>query len=187
MSDLAERIESTRFLGNELIVWLWFRTEVYQAGFEVPDVGDAEVWLETLIALEAPDAKTERLALRGALASGWREAKVALAEGKLPTQVKVHVRVDPDDWTCVLDARTLSRSQVQVPAKIKAEGDERFYERMALLDRLDQVLAVVFAEFSALRASPAWSDKVVPAIQAWLTGRVSLGLKEYRGLVRRAV
>ncbi len=168
--ERAEKIESTRFLGSEFIVWIWFCSEALEARLEVPGFGPAEVWLDTLLVLEAPEEKGERVALRGLAPSGGEEARVALAQGKLPTQARLHLRLDPEDYGFVLRADTLARSQVQLPAKLKEAGEERFLERMQLLERLDGMFDALFREFLRVRVSPSWERQIVPALREWVGG-----------------
>src|SRR5690606_41421577 len=62
--DLIERIETTRFLGAEFLVWLWFCSETFDGKF-VLDAGPLELWLDSPLSLESQLQPGERIALRG--------------------------------------------------------------------------------------------------------------------------
>ncbi len=46
--------------------------------------------------------------------------------------------------------------------------DERFTERLTLLEELDQMVRTAFATFMRERLRPAWKREVVPALRTWL-------------------
>lgn len=184
--DLLDRIEGTRFLGSEFIVWLWFKSELFEGEFDVPGFGKVELWLDTLLSFESPLDKAEKTTLRGIAPSTTPEAREAIKQGKLPTRARISARLGPQDYALVLAAPTLAISSATIPALIDDDGDERFYERMQLLEELDRLLAALYEEFIQLRLGPLWESELVPAIRDWAKGREHLTAPAYRGLLKRA-
>lgn len=96
------------------------------------------------------------------------EARSAGAEGG-----RRHERSDPSDrqpqsWSFVFDADTLGIGSVSIPALLTEEDDEKFYERMQLVEELEAMIGALFETFLRLRTSPAWERHAVPAIRDWV-------------------
>ena len=180
--DLVDLIEKRRFVGREFLVWLWFESELFEGRFEAPGVGPCEVWLEGQITLVQ---EKEQSRLKGATPAAAPEAHEALRQGKLPTQAKVRVTRGELDYAFVFNADALSLSGVKIPAQVKEESDEQFYERMFLVEDLEELFGALYADFLALRLSTAWESDVAPAIRAWVRGEVIADPEALRRLRKR--
>ena len=164
---LVDLIEKKRFVGREFLLWLWFQGEIRESRFEVAGFGPCEVLLEGQLTL-VQDKEQSRL--KGAAPGATPEAIEALRQGKLPTQARLRVERGELVYAFLLQADTLGLSGVRIPAEVKDEGDERFYERMYLLEELEALLGALYAEFLAQRLSAAFGETVLPAIRAWVRG-----------------
>lgn len=164
--DLVDKIERSRFLGRELLVWLWFESERRQGVLPLPGDDACELWLEEQLTLVADMEKAETKLKAGA-PSTTPEAKEALRQGKLPTKAKMRITRGPQSWSFVFDADTLSVSGVKVPAMITEETDEKFYERMQLVEELEAMLGGLYERFLELRTSETW-EREAGAIRAWV-------------------
>jgi hypothetical protein len=208
--DLHEMIEQTRFLGRELLVWMWWKSDLFEGRMDVTGHGECEVWIDDQITLEAAGAKVERSQLRGTSPAASPEAREALRQGKVPTKARISItlpgvartsetrggkaerrttRKDPDpvpeerEFGFVLHAETLALSSVKTPALLQDEIEERFYERMYLLEELDSVLRALVAEFFRLRVSRNWDTEFAPAIRAWVRDEPGMTRQRYLALV----
>ena len=94
--DLVERIETTRFLGSEFLVWLWFTTELFEGELELRDGTVLSVWLEAQLSMKSASDAGERIQFTGVAPSTTSEAKLALRRGKLPVRARVCLRQDPE-------------------------------------------------------------------------------------------
>jgi hypothetical protein len=183
--DLSERVERSRFLGQELLIWLWFKTELFEGDVSRGDQ-TVEAWLDTQLVLESASDKRERTTLRGMAPSASPEAKLALMRGKLPVSARISMMFDGRDYSFVFDARAFAFANVKLPEVLVEEEDDRFGERMGLLEGLFNQWQELYTEFLALRLSPLWSSDLVPALVNWAKGRSSLTQQAYRGLLKRA-
>ena len=165
--DTVDKIEKLRFLGKELLVWLWFESEVFEGRIELPGFARVELYLEQQLTLA--DGK-EQSRLSGSSPSAWTEAREALRQGKLPTSAKIRVEVGDACYAFVLKAETLGLSGVRLPAIAKDEGDDAFYDRMARIEELDDLLLALFGAYSARRLSPLFAGEILPAMRAWVRG-----------------
>jgi hypothetical protein len=167
--ELIERIETTRFLGAEFLVWLWFCSETFDGKFEV-EGEELEVWLDSPLSLESQLEPGERIALRGLHPSGSAEAKEALRQNKLPSKARLIVRSAAHEYSLTLDAATLGVSSAQVPAVLSRDEHEGFLERMELLEGLGRKMDALFVRFVRVRLSPQWTSRWTVAMGSWVAG-----------------
>jgi hypothetical protein len=184
--DLVERIETTRFVGVEFLAWLWFKTELFEGTLQAADKSALELWLDAQLMLQSVSDKNERTLLRGLAPSATREAKLALLSGKVPLRARVCLRHEEQDFSFVFDAVSFSMGSIKLPVVLIQEEDEGFFERMRLLEHLDDLWRELYAEFLSLRLSELWESDLVPALRAWAEGKESLSTRAYRGVLQRA-
>jgi hypothetical protein len=166
--DLVDRIETTRFLGGEFLLWLWFSRDVTGGEIYIKGRGAVIVSLETQIALADPLAEREKVSIRGFDPFGGAEAGEALSTGKLPRKVGLRVVFEQNEWVMTIDSNTLALSGVKLPAQVSQGSEELFYERMRLLEQVHELVESLYAHFLGVRLSPAWASDVAPALRAWV-------------------
>jgi hypothetical protein len=183
---IGELIETKRFLGRELLTWIWFESEIFEQRFSIEGFGECELFLEKKIDLESPpDRDKETAKLTGVAPSGTPEAREALRQGKLPTRAKIVIRREEQEFALQLDADALGLSGVKIPALIKGEGEDPFYERIQLIEELEGAIEALYREFLLLRLSRTWEEEVVPSIVEWMNDRDGKALERYRRLRQR--
>ncbi len=197
--DLLDLIESHRFMGTEFLVWLWYKCDVFEGRFVIGRHGVCEVWFDDRITLEAMMTETEQSVLKGAAPTTTPEANEALRQGKMPVQAKLRIICDGREFQFVLKAPALQTSGIKLPALMTKADDEKFYERMSLMEQLEAIIEDLYAEYLALRLTTnAW--KVMhKAIQAWVyeehtedtmdreSYRTLLGTTKVPGRMKRSV
>ncbi len=184
--DLVDRIETTRFLGPEFLAWLWYKIELFEGGFELGSLGAAEVWLDTQVTLAAWKDYGEQIALRGTAPSSSPEAAEALRQGKVPVKARLRLTVNGEEYALALDARNFALSGIKIPEILTEDSEERFYERMRLLEQVDQAVCELYDEFLCLRLSPLWEAELAPHIRDWVKGKETLSTRAYQALLKRA-
>jgi hypothetical protein len=180
--DLARLIEKQRFLGRELLVFLWFESEMFGGRVGAPGHGLCELFLEDQITLTQA---REQSRLKSAAPGCAPETHEALRQGKLPTVARVRVVRGALEYRFLIHADNLAISAVKIPAVSKDESDEPFYERMYLIEDLEALLSSFYARFLAIRLSSAWEDAVVPAMMAWVRGETPVDERAYRKATSR--
>ena len=166
--DLVDLIESRRFLGGEFMLWLWYRGECFEGRWELPELGTVELWFDDALSMEAYLAETERNDLKGGAPTASPEAKTALRQGKRPTKAKLLMIREGREWNFTLKAPSLDLTGVSIPSLLSREEEEQFYERMALVEELEELVEALYRQFLAVRLHPAWHDAVLPAMQDWI-------------------
>jgi hypothetical protein len=171
--DLVDRIETTRFLGGEFLLWLWFSRDVTGGEIYIKGRGTLLVSLETQLGLADPIAERERVLIRGMDPFGGTEAGEALAAGKLPRKVGLRIVFEQSEWVMTLDSSTLALSGVKLPALANEREDELLNERMRLLEQVHDLVHALYAHFLGVRLSDKWESDVLPALRLWVrTGDV---------------
>jgi len=198
--DLAQKIDSRRFFGRELLLFVWFETELFEGTLNAKPIDEFGCWVERTLLLSAGKETTQ---IKGTLPGHARDAKEALRRGKLPERMGLHLTLGDRESTFTLNAETLAMSGLALPAVLTAErevgedsaplaakgkkrrmgksvaeeeegeADERaesFYERMHLAREVEDVLEALYRDFLALRLSGAWEKTVVPALREWVRG-----------------
>lgn len=165
--DLVERIETTRFLGAEFLLWIWLYAAIVEETHSLGKLGEWSIWLDGALALESVMDPAEKVAVRGASPATSPEAREAVRTYKLPSRARVTLRQDPRDFRFVLNASRLSISAGDIPAVLTEESDDTFLDRMHLVDELLLLLDRLFATFLQFRLSPVWVEAWEPAVAAW--------------------
>jgi len=157
---MVERVEQNRFVGREFLLWLWFESVVFET-----TLSGCSLWLETRLSLAFE--KDETRVSTGA-PSVAPEAREALRQGKLPREARLHLVRGEDEYTWLLKADALWFSALKLPAELDAKKDEAhevLYERMRLVEELEETFSALWSEFLSLRLSSAWQDVVVPELR----------------------
>ncbi|MBA2663379.1 MAG: hypothetical protein H0U74_13915 [Bradymonadaceae bacterium] len=167
--DLIDLIDSRRFLGSEFLMWLWFKSECFDGLFELgEEKKKLEVVLDDAMTLEAYLAETERNTFKGGAPAYSPEAKVALRQGKRLAKAKMRIIEEGREWVFNIKSETLDLSSINIPAVLSREEDEKFFERMFLVEEIENIVAALYAEFLGIRLTSAWPDAMLPAMQAWI-------------------
>ncbi len=186
--DALARVESTRFLGSEFLLWLWLRAELVDKPISLPELGDFEVWLDNQLTLQSDIDPNERVTVRGAAPSGSAEAREAVRAQKFPVRARVAVRHQDHDFAFVLVAPRFALASGAIPAVLAKETNDSFVERMDLVERLLSSLDRLYGAFLEERLSDVWQRGWEPAIVSWADGDAIPGnvLARLAGGTRRA-
>lgn len=202
--QLVDRIEKRRFVGRELLLWLWFESELFEGTLSTREHGEFGLWIERQLTLSL--GKNEVTRIKGGYPAGSREAKEALLRGKLPEVFGMHLSWRERECNFVLKAEHLFLSGLSLPAVLGAEepaplldrpppprkrkkaesadpSDEQheaFYERMMLTREVEGLVEALYRDFLALRLGPTWDTLVAPALRVWSTGEGEVDADAYR-------
>ena len=114
--DLAQKIESRRFIGRELLLHIWFETEVFEATLSVKSFGSFGCYVERTLLLSAGKETTQ---IKGATPGHAREAKEALRRGKLPERAGLRLILGEREASLTLKAETLGLSGLALPVVLE--------------------------------------------------------------------
>lgn len=169
--DLLDKMHRAAFLGPEFLTWLWYRSETGGGEFALdPEFGDFEVWFEDKLVVGSATVNAQENLFKGGHPAGSLEARTALRLGKFATDAKLRIVRGAQEWTFGLKAHDLVPTGIKIPAVLSKEDDDRFYERMYLVENLDTMIKGLFGLFVKLRVSPRWDAEELPLIRRWIAG-----------------
>jgi len=207
--DLVDRIELRRFVGRELLLWLWFESEIFDATLSTTKHGTFGLWLEgRLVLSEGREGTT----IKGSMPGHHREAKESLLRGKSPESVGMHLTFGDHDVKLTLKGEALAigglvappppkeeKPAIEVladapkkPKKAKAAADafdashEALYTRMHLAHEVEGVLEALYRDFLTLRLGDVFAKTILPTIEAWVGGE-EIDVAQYEAARRRAL
>ncbi len=172
--DLLDLIEEKRFLGQEFLIWLWFRSETQGGNVELPGRGWVPVVFEKHMLLECGEGpECEKLVCRG-LMTELKEARAALALGKRPEQARLKIGSEEQEYSFTLSAATLEFRSMKLPATAGADDDDRtglegqILERIALIEEGIELMTNLYRLFLNLRISDAWNGELI-RLREWIS------------------
>jgi len=201
--QLVDRIEKRRFVGRELLLWLWFESELFEGTLSTKEHGEFGLWIERQLTISSGKEVTR---IKGGYPAGSREAKEALLLGKLPEVFGMHLSWRERECNFVLKAETLALAGLSLPTVLGAEDapaelldrptpkkkrkaespdpsdaqHEVFYERMMLAREVEGLVEALYRDFLVLRLGPTWDTLVAPALKAWSRGEDGVDADDYR-------
>lgn len=173
--DLIEKINRTAFLGSEFLTYLWFMSETSESHYQLDSESDPfDIFFDDRLTVGGAQVNAQENLFRGGHPTSSLEAHAALRLGKLATEARVRLVRGSQEWAFVFKSAELSVSAVQVPAVLSKNDEDRFYERMFLIEELEKMLNFIYRSFLEIRVSDAWTDELLPQIRAWVgTAEVS--------------
>ena len=173
--DLVDLITEKRFVGQEFLTWLWWKSEERGGSVELPGVGDIVVVFEKHMLLEIGEAEhSERLVCSG-LQTELREARTGLKTGKKLEQARIHIVKGDYEWNVTLGASLFEYRSVR-PPKTAASTDQTasaeetegmILERIFLFEELTRIIDDLFRLYLQARTGREW-HRELDQIRRWV-------------------
>jgi len=170
--QLLEKVKETEFLGNEFLVWLWFRSETGRGLFDLGDKGSAELWLDGKITLQSETERGVETITCASETPNMKEARFALAEDKKIIRAAIKLDIGDNQWSFILDSTWMNFTTFKSPKVIQdreEDPDGIFYEKMYLIEEAVSVMDEIYRSFIKLRVSPEWGTEEHPALVKWIS------------------
>ena len=174
--DLVDLMVEKRFLGQEFLTWLWWKSEERGGSVELPGYGDITVVFEKHMLLEYGEGEySEKLVCTG-LQTELKEARTGLLVGKKLEQARIQVVKDSYEWNFTLAAALFEFRNVRLPKTAATEqgsgnSDEELegmiLERVFLFEELVRIVDDLFRMFLKVRISAEWSAEL-QSIRDWV-------------------
>jgi len=174
--DLVDLITEKRFLGQEFLTWLWFKSEERGGAIALPH-GDIQVVFEQHMLLEYGEGDAHQQVICQGQQSELKEARTGLTTGKKLEQARIRLARDEHEWRLSLTGGLMEYRNVRPPKTMAAgeDSDEaaregRILDRIGLLEIMVRTGDELFRLFLNIRLSTAW-DAEKDRIRGWITGR----------------
>ena len=170
--QILEKVRETEFLGNEFLLWLWFRSETNRGLFDLGDKGSAELWFDGKITLQTETERGMETITCTGETPNMKEARFALAEDKKITRAAIKLDIGDNQWSFVLDSTWMTFRTFKTPGVMQDKKDDPdgiFYEKAFLIEEAVSAIDEIYYSFLQLRVSPEWAAEERPALVKWIS------------------
>ncbi len=174
--DLVDLIVEKRFLGQEFLSWLWYKSEERGGTVLVEESGeDIQLIFEKHMLLEYGEGESlEKVVCQG-LQSELKEARTGLRQGKKLEQARIHMVRGEYEWHMTIKASLLEFRSVKVPKTLDSadEGDDdeavegRLLDRIGMLETAYKTIDQLLLQFIKIRISSQWPEEL-SRLSAWI-------------------
>ena len=174
--DLIELIEEKRFIGQEFLTWLWWKSEERGGSVALDGYGDILVVLEKHMLLESGEGENAERLICSGLQTELKEARTGLSLGKSLEQARILITHDAYEYNFTMTGSTMDFRSVRLPKTAAAEdkpdnrGEElegMMLERIFLFETLVRLVHELFRMFLKIRVSDDWPEEA-EKIRAWI-------------------
>lgn len=173
--DLVDLIVEKRFLGQEFLTWLWWKSEERGGSVDVPGRGDALIVFEKHMLLEFGEGESSEKLICQGLQSELKEARTGLRMAKKLEQARIMLTMGTLEWNFTLVGSMMEFRNVKLPKTAKVDGvqdnseevEGLLLERIYLFEQLVEVVNELFRVFLDVRVSSGWKTQLV-SIHQWI-------------------
>jgi len=174
--DLVDLIAEKRFVGQEFLTWLWFKSEERGGSVELPGVGDIIVVFEKHMLLEYGEGESNEKCICSGLQSELQEARTGLLMGKKLEQARIQLIQGDYEYNFTLAGALMEFRNVKLPKTAGTEQDDAnnpeetegmILERIFLFEELVRIVNELLRIFLTIRTSEGWRDEL-QNIRQWI-------------------
>lgn len=174
--DLVDLIEEKRFIGQEFLTWLWWKSEERGGSIELANEGDITVAFEKHMLLESGQGESSEKLICTGLQTELQEARTGLQMGKKLEQARIVLGYNSYEFSFTLAGALMEYRNVRLP---KTEGTENentdnpeevegmILERIFLFEELVRIVNTLFKMFLDVRLAVGWRDELLK-IRNWI-------------------
>ncbi len=173
--DLVDIIAEKRFLGQEFLTWLWFKSDERGGAIAVEPHGDILVVFEKHLLLEYGEGESfEKVVCQG-LRAELKEARTGLCLGKKLEQARLMIQVGEYEFHVTLKGSVFEYRSVRLPktmtqaeeADDPAAREGMVLDRLGLYQTLVHTIDALFRMFLRVRLSDRWPEER-ERLAAWI-------------------
>ncbi len=163
--DLVDLITEKRFIGQEFLTWLWFKSDERGGTVLLPEMGeDITLVFEKHMLLEFGEGDSHEKIVCTGLQAELKEARTGLRMGKKLEQARIHMIRGEYEWHMTIKASLMEFRSVKVPKTMDGadEGDDpsavegRLLDRIGLLEMVYKTFDELLGQFIKIRISDQW-------------------------------
>ena len=157
------------FLGNEFLLWLWWRWETQSETIALPDGSEVTGMLARTLSLQCPRDESGRETISAEAPTRLPEAAQAIRSGKLPRKSGMVLVRHGQQYTLVLQAETfaISGGKIQTEETDASEGPGGLEDRIEGLRGLHETVDLLFRAFCQQRIGKDWPGEL-KQMRHWL-------------------
>ena len=155
------------FLGNEFLLWLWWRWETQSDTIALPDGSEVTGMLARTLSLQCPRGESGKETITSEAPVRLPEAAQAIRSGKLPRKSGMVLVRHGVQYDLVLQAETFTISGAKIHTDDTSEGRGVLEDRIESLRGLTETVDLLFHTFCEQRIGKNWSGEL-EQIRRWL-------------------
>lgn len=173
--DLVDIISEKKFLGQEFLTWLWYKSEERGGSVLLPGTGDILLFFEKHMLLESGEGESlERLICRG-LQTELQEARTGLRMGKKLEQARIYLAKGDYEWRLTFGATLFEYRNISLPRTVSPNEEAadplaleaKVLERVGMTEELMHTMDELFRLFLQMRVSDDWPLELT-RIKKWI-------------------
>lgn len=174
--DLVDLIAEKRFLGQEFLTWLWWKSEERGGSVEIPGYGDIALAFEKHMLLEYGEGESSEKLICSGLQAELQEARTGLQVGKKLEQARMKITKGDQEYNFTLAAAMMEFRNVKLPKTAGTEAEETanpeevegmVLERIFLFEELIKTVNQLFRIFLEIRTGKEWGEEL-QNVRAWI-------------------
>ena len=158
------------YLGNEFLLWLWWRWETQSDTLTLPDDSEVTGMLARTLSLQCPRDESGKETITAEAPVRLPEAAQAIRSGKLPRKSGLVLARHGEQYNLVLQAETFSVSGAKIQTEETedtAQGHGILEDRIESFRGLQETLDLLFRAFCERRIGKNWSGEL-EKMRRWL-------------------
>ena len=158
------------FLGNEFLLWLWWRWDTQGETIPLSDGSEVTGMFAKTLMLECPLGESGKGTIAAENPTRLPEAAQAIHTGKLPRKAGLILVRHGDQYELTLQAETFTVSGAKIYGDEDAEGRGILEDRIEGLRGLYQTLDLLFQTFCERRVGKGWAGDL-RQMRDWLKAK----------------
>ena len=173
--DLVDIISEKKFLGQEFLTWLWYKSEERGGTVFLPGTGDIQLVFEKHMLLESGTGESlEKIICKG-LQAELREARTGLLMGKKLEQARIYLARADYEWRLTFGATLFEYRNVSLPRTLSPNEEAadpmaweaNVLERLGMSEVLMHTIDELFRMFLQIRTSGEWPQELA-RLKTWI-------------------
>jgi hypothetical protein len=159
------------FLGNEFLLWLWWRWETQSDTIALPDKSEVTGMFAKTLSLQCPRDESGKETITAESPVRLPEAAQAIRTGKLPRKAGLILVRHGVQYELTLQAETFTIGGARIridDTEDAAEGRGILEDRIESVRGLHETVTFLFRAFCERRISKHWHGKELEQIRRWL-------------------
>jgi hypothetical protein len=175
--DLVDLMVEKRFVGQEFLTWLWWKSEERGGSVALSNEGDITVSFEKHMLLESGEGESSEKIICTGLQTELQEARTGLQMGKKLEQARIVLSHNSHEYSFTLSGALMEYRNIRLPKTEATESDKgdnpeevegMILERIFLFEELVRIVNILFAMFLKIRLGTQWRDEL-QKIRHWVS------------------
>lgn len=160
------------FLGNEFLLWLWWRWETVSDTLALPDQSEATGMFARTLSLQCPRDESGKETISAEGPTGLPESMQAIRSGKLPRKAGMTVVRHGQQYDLTIQPERFMVSGAKIHVDDTSEGHGVLEDRIESVRSLHETVDLMFRAFCEQRIGKNWHGEL-EQIGRWLKGETA--------------